>query len=179
MPPPALIDVHDAQAKIEDMLASMIDSDGFNRASFAGGHARIVHSSRAADGRTSQVTVRLQVQEHHTNGLGTLHGGCAATLVDSVTSLPVLFHTSGELGAPWSFLGVTTSLNCTYLTGSPVHSWIDVVAKVESIGRTLAVIACEIWDVPDGKHGTSHGAKRLTATHTKFDNSGAMKKSKL
>lgn len=179
MPRPVLVSVPEARENIDRMLDDFATSGNFGTSALGNAHARVVHADRSQDGRTSTVTVRMQVQEHHGNGVGTLHGGCAATLVDNVTSLPMYFHWSGQIGDPWNFLGITTSLNLTYLSGSPLGSWIDIVAKVENVGRTLAVIGCEILDVPDGEHGTTHGVKRVQGVHTKFDNSGIVKKAKL
>lgn len=179
MPKPTFVSVPEAREKIDGMLDNFATSGSFGTSAMGNAHARVVHASRSEDGRTSTVTVRMQIQEQHGNNVGTLHGGCAATLVDNITSLPLYFHSSGEVGEPWCFLGVTTSLNLTYLSGSPVGSWIDIVARVESVGRSLAVIEGEIFDVPDGEHGTTHGAKRVHGVHTKFDNSGMLRKSKL
>lgn len=174
MPRPTLAPLPVARARIEDMLQGM-QQQGFNHAALAGAHACVLTATRSDDGRTATVTVRLQVTEAHANPLGMLHGGAAATLVDVLTSLPVVLVSSGEAGEPWSLLGVSTSINTTYLSASPVGSWLDFVARIESVGRSILVLSCDVFDVPDGQHGSEHGAKRLTAMHTKFDNSGAQK----
>lgn len=43
----------------------------------------------AGDGKCD---VEMKVEEEHTNILGTLHGGCTATLVDVISSYALLTH---------------------------------------------------------------------------------------
>jgi acyl-coenzyme A thioesterase 13 len=98
-------------------------------------------------------------------------GGCAATILDNLSSLGIYFHTSGVFGDPWSMLGVSQAINIQYLAPVPMGSWIDVETKVLSIGKNVTLISCEIWR----KDGQGKDAKRTvlssTGMHTKIDNS--------
>ena len=67
-------------------------------------------------------------------------------------------------------LGVTSGLTLTYMAPSPVGTWIEIVAQLEQIGKTVAVITCDVYGA-DGADGPRLDKKRVTASHTKIDNS--------
>lgn len=97
-------------------------------------------------------------------------GGCEAAMLTNLNSLSMYLHTSGTLGESWSTMGTTQSLNVQYLAAVPLGSWIDVETRVLSVGKNVALLACDIWE----KDGPGKDAKRTilacTAAHTKIDN---------
>ncbi|KDN52778.1 Thioesterase/thiol ester dehydrase-isomerase [Tilletiaria anomala UBC 951] len=132
---------------------------------------KLVHAERSNNNKQSQIVVEMQIKEKHCNQLGNLHGGCAASLLDNITSIGLYFHTSGVFGDPWSLLGVSQSINIQYLAPAPLGSWIDIETQVVAVGKTVSLMTCEIWT----KDGPGKDAKRLVktsiGTHTKIDNS--------
>ena len=70
------------------------------------------------------------------NKLGTLHGGCAATLVDVLTSTILL-----ALAQPGS---VSRSLGLKYVRAAPMGSEVLIVSELVHVGRKLALVRCEI-----------------------------------
>ena len=68
------------------------------------------------------------------NKLSNLHGGAAATIFDLVTSLALV--PVAKVGW-WRYLGVSRSLNVTYLRPAPCGTEMLVEATVLAIGRRL------------------------------------------
>lgn len=127
-------------------------------------HLRI--QSHSAAGPHPRVTFRLTVQAEHLNGLGNLHGGCAATLFDVCTSLVV--HLVARPGF-WSALGVTRTLNVVCLRPAPRGQVVDLECAVVQIGRRLCALRAVMRavDGPDGPEG--EGAVLMTCEHGKVN----------
>jgi len=83
------------------------------------------------------------------NNLGTLHGGATATLFDLTTSIAV-----GAVAAPgrFQYLGVTRTLNVTYLAGIREGMRCVVGCEVVGLGARLAVVRGWVREV-DGDEG--------------------------
>ncbi|KAK7755726.1 hypothetical protein SLS62_002338 [Diatrype stigma] len=90
--------------------------------------------SHSASPPQPQITFRFAVQPAHCNGLGNLHGGCAATVFDLCTSLPL-----GLVARPgyWQWLGVSRTLSVTYLRPVPAGSVVRVECELLQVGRRL------------------------------------------
>lgn len=111
---------------------------------------RQLHSIDAAPGR---VTAELPVTPAVANRYGTLHGGCIATLVDTVgTAALVTVSPKG---------GVSLSINVNYLSKAPLGGSVLVEARLVKSGRTIATIDVQIKD-------KATGALVAQGTHVKF-----------
>lgn len=87
------------------------------------------------------------VQRNNCNRLGNAHGGQIASLFDFVTSMPLaLINKPGF----WFYLGVSRTLNVTYLKPIPNGEEILVEAELVSIGRTLCSIRGTMRRESDG-----------------------------
>jgi acyl-coenzyme A thioesterase 13 len=75
------------------------------------------------------------------NRMGNLHGGCAATIVDNL-STTILIGVSRP-GA-FQYGGVSRNLNVTYLRPVPLDAEIRVICEVVQVGRRLALLKAEI-----------------------------------
>lgn len=95
-----------------------------------------VRFESASLGPPTQVTFRMTVAPELCNRLGTLHGGCAATLVDVLTSTVLL-----ALDQPGS---VSRSLALKYVRAAPMGSDVLIVNELVHVGRKLALVKCEI-----------------------------------
>jgi uncharacterized protein (TIGR00369 family) len=93
------------------------------------------------------VTFRFTSQPVHSNGTGNVHGGCISTLFDFCTS--AVFGMVNRPGH-WFFLGVSRSLNVTYLRPMPIGEEVLVESELLSAGRNLAHIKGRIRRVSDG-----------------------------
>ena len=102
-------------------------------------HALAGLSLVSADARAGVVVCRLPLHDAKLNRYRTLHGGCAATLVDVVGTAAIMLR-SGEGG-------VSLSLSADYLAPAPGGTGggaaptphVDVKATVLKVGRTVAV----------------------------------------
>ncbi|KAK0552449.1 hypothetical protein OC845_001715 [Tilletia horrida] len=113
--------------------------------------------------------VEMQATDKMANGLGNVHGGCVATIVDCITSACIYNHTTNQIPDPWSMLGVSQSLSIVYLSPLPIEGWMDILITVASVGKSISVTQAEIW-VKDGPGG-KRIRKAALGTHTKVDNS--------
>lgn len=87
------------------------------------------------------------IQANNCNRLGNAHGGHIASLFDFVTSLPLaLINKPGF----WFYLGVSRTLNVTYLKPIPLGEKILVEAEILSVGRTLCSIRGSMRRESDG-----------------------------
>lgn len=89
----------------------------------------------------------LTIAPKHCNYLGNLHGGCAATLFDTLSSMILL-----GVSKPGFFQlgGVSRHLDVTYLRPVPVGTRVKLVSKVVNIGKRLALMRSEIVRVDTG-----------------------------
>ena len=85
------------------------------------------------------LTMEIEVRDELKNALGTLHGGVTATLVDVATGMALVGHYGGQRRM------TTVNLNVNYLR--PVtDGLVRARARFIKLGRTLAVIGCEVKD---------------------------------
>ncbi|KAI1506652.1 HotDog domain-containing protein [Biscogniauxia marginata] len=84
-----------------------------------------------------RVTFRFTPQPGHSNGVTGVHGGCTASLFDHCTSMVLpLISRPGF----WKFLGISRTLNVTYVRPMPVGEPVDVECEVVHAGRRLAAL---------------------------------------
>ncbi|KAI1389144.1 HotDog domain-containing protein [Hypoxylon trugodes] len=100
---------------------------------------------------TPSVTFLLTVLPIHANGLNNMHGGCTSTIFDSCTSLAL--HLIAKPGF-WEHMGVSRSLNVTYLRPIPVGTTITIKCEVLAAGRNQSALRGEMRAVgEDGREG--------------------------
>lgn len=87
------------------------------------------------------------IQQSDCNRLGNAHGGQVASLFDFVTSMPMtLINKPGF----WFWLGVSRTLNVTYLKPIPMGEEILVEAEILSIGKRLTTVRGTMRRASDG-----------------------------
>ncbi|KAL1899970.1 hypothetical protein Cpir12675_001194 [Ceratocystis pirilliformis] len=88
------------------------------------------------DGQLPTASYKYTVQNSHCNPM-TLHGGCIASLFDMLTGITLL-----PIQRPgfWEFLGVSRSLNVTYLRPAFAGQVLTIDCEVVSVGQRLAHI---------------------------------------
>ncbi|PHH75794.1 hypothetical protein CDD82_4282 [Ophiocordyceps australis] len=77
------------------------------------------------------------VQPDHCNRMGNLHGGAAASLFDFCTTLPLALVSRPGF---WQLMGVTRSLNVTYLRPAPCGEEFLIECRIVQIGRRLTTL---------------------------------------
>ena len=97
--------------------------------------------TEVGDGRA---TVTLVPEEYHYNPIGTVHGGVAATLLDTATGIAI--HSKLAKGQGYT----TLSLNVNYLRPMTAQTGlVTAVGTVTSLGRRVAVAEAELKDQSD------------------------------
>lgn len=97
----------------------------------------------------------LRIASHNLNRLGTLHGGCIATLTDTLGSLAIASHGLYSTG-------VSTDINTTYVkTAGREGDTVNVEGRVISMGKTLAFTRMEV-------RSEKEGVLLAYGSHTKF-----------
>lgn len=113
------------------------------------------------------ITISYTVQSDHCNRLHNLHGGCAATLFDFITTLPLsLINKPGF----WQYLGVSRTLNTTYFRPVPAGVEVTIEAEIVQVGRKLATIRGTMRRRSDGAIMAvcEHGKANVDAEYTKL-----------
>jgi acyl-coenzyme A thioesterase 13 len=77
------------------------------------------------------------VMPQHCNRLHNLHGGCCATLFDFCTTMPLALV--NRLGY-WFYLGVSRTLNTTYLRPVACGEEVLIECEIVQIGRRLCTL---------------------------------------
>lgn len=85
----------------------------------------------------------MKVEEGHLNGVGTLHGGMTATLIDSLTTLTILTK-------PPHRPGVSVDMSISYLRPARIGDEIVINTEVTKLGHSLAFTSAELVH-QDGK----------------------------
>lgn len=114
----------------------------------------------------------FRIAPYNLNRLGTLHGGCIATLTDTVGSLAIASHGLYSTG-------VSTDLNTTYVkSAGGAGDHVTVKGEVISMGKTLAFTRMELrHPVTDallayGSHTKFIGRALTHAENVRFDGQG-------
>lgn len=115
-----------------------------------------LHSWSTADPQHPKVVFSFTVREDNCNRAGNLHGGCTSTLFDFATSMPLVFVNKPGF---WLQLGVSRTLNVSYLKPIPCGSKILIECELLSIGKTMCMIRGVMRRESDGLILTSceHG----------------------
>ncbi|RMJ22575.1 thioesterase [Aspergillus sp. HF37] len=96
---------------------------------------------------STQASYLLTVSPNLCNYMGNLHGGCAATLID-VLSTTILLGVSRP--GRFALGGVSRNLKVTYLRPVPEGSEIRLVCILVHAGKRLALLRAEIQRVDNG-----------------------------
>lgn len=95
------------------------------------------------DGR-QEITLRFPLEPWQVNGLGTLHGGMANTMMDLAMSMAV-YCFSRQTIPP------TVSMTTNYLRPIPMEDHVLIRARVTSLGKRNATAYCEAVIPASGK----------------------------
>lgn len=94
-------------------------------------------------------TFLFTVQQEHSNRHGTLHGGCAATLFDYLTTLPL--NVVARPGGYWQRLGVSRNISVTYLRPVTVGDEVLIETEIVQVSKRMAVLRGTMRRKSDGK----------------------------
>ncbi|KAJ2963061.1 hypothetical protein NQZ79_g1888 [Umbelopsis isabellina] len=103
--------------------------------------ASISQNLTIIEARPNFLVFEFEVAENHTNGIGNLHGGCVATLIDLCSSLAILniqLHFVSSEHVPWRTPGISTELAVSYIAGAPEGTKLRIENELLRSGKTLA-----------------------------------------
>ncbi|KAK4038243.1 HotDog domain-containing protein [Parachaetomium inaequale] len=105
-----------------------------------------VHSV-APDAPNPSATFSFTVQPQHCNFFHILHGGCTASLFDFCTSTVL-----GMVARPgyWAYLGVSRTLNTTYMRPATVGTEVLVECEIVQIGQRMCSLRGTLRRASDG-----------------------------
>ena len=99
------------------------------------------------------VSFTITPQEFHYNPLGTVHGGMAATMLDSCNSI------SANCQVDKGFLTMTTDIRINYLRPMTTKTGeVTATAKIEKVGRKVIFVNGSLID----KNGTLYASASST-----------------
>ncbi|KAL4931296.1 PaaI family thioesterase [Aspergillus undulatus] len=112
---------------------------------------------------TPSISFTFTIAPKHCNYLGNLHGGCAATLFDALSSMILL-----AVSKPGFFQlgGVSRHLNVTYLRPVREGEKVRLRASIVNVGKRLALLRGEIVKVIPGG-GEGEGEVCMVCDHEK------------
>ncbi|CAI7615814.1 unnamed protein product [Penicillium glandicola] len=104
-------------------------------------HACNLRFESATRGPPATVSFLLTITPALSNYMGNLHGGCAATLIDVLSTTILL-----GISKPGNFAlgGVSRNLKLTYLRPVPTGTEVRLVCEVVHVGKRLALLRAEI-----------------------------------
>ncbi|KAL6896528.1 Thioesterase/thiol ester dehydrase-isomerase [Trichoderma evansii] len=94
------------------------------------------------------ITFSFIVQDEHTNGLGNLHGGAAATLLDFCTSVVLALVSKPGF---WQMMGVSRTLNTTYMRPIPAGMEVLMHCEILQVGKRLCALRGTVRRKSDGE----------------------------
>ncbi|PFH59518.1 hypothetical protein XA68_12221 [Ophiocordyceps unilateralis] len=98
--------------------------------------------------RPPSATFVYTVQADHCNRMRSLHGGAAATLFDYCTTLVLVLVSRPGF---WSYLGVSRSLNVTYLRPATCGQELLIECQLLQVGKRLATLRGTMRRRSDGE----------------------------
>ena len=146
-----------AAAKLMKLLISHNAASGTPINAGATSFNSVLQKVKFVDGDIGRCVASLKIEQEHCNQLGTLHGGCTATLVDCISTYALVTDSEESL----RFLGVSVNMNIDYMKAGRLDSEIIIDAQLKKRGKKLAFLDVEIRD----KESNDLLAK---GSHTKF-----------
>ncbi|CAE6523356.1 unnamed protein product [Rhizoctonia solani] len=114
-----------------------------------------------------QIRAEIKTAGDMLNLLGTLHGGCAAYLIDICTSIAIAVAPQGVNNPSewWGKTGVSQALNVLYHAPARSGTTLKIISETIVLGGRAGTVRCEIWDMPNNTLVAS-------GTHTKMPLAG-------
>ncbi|RAH81963.1 thioesterase family protein [Aspergillus japonicus CBS 114.51] len=107
-------------------------------------HLRIESVAERPD---ASVTYRFVVAQSMCGPQLHLHGGCAATLVDNLTTVLII---AAATPGRFSDSGVSRNMRMTFLHPLPLGAEVRAVCRMVNLGRRMALTRADFYDIGSG-----------------------------
>lgn len=107
-------------------------------------NGRLKAELEACDEEAREIVLRFPLKPWQVNGLGTLHGGMASTMMDLAMSMAV-YCFSRQTIPP------TVSMTTNYLRPIPMGEYVRIKTRLTSLGKRNATAYCEAIIPDSGK----------------------------
>lgn len=107
-----------------------------------------MHIESVNIGPPPRVSFRFTITPEMCNNNGDLHGGCATTCIDALTS--VLIATISQPGF-YSLFGVSRNLSATFFRPVPRGTDVRLVCNVVNAGKRMAALRAKLHRVDTGE----------------------------
>ena len=116
----------------------------------------LMDTSKVEVDEKGQVTFTVTPQEFHYNPLGTVHGGLAATMLDSCNSI------SANCQLDRGFLTMTTDIRVNYLRPMTVDTGeVTASAVIEKLGRRVIFVTGTLRDKNQKVYATANSTELI------------------
>jgi len=114
--------------------------------------------------RVTEAIHEVMVTEDFLNGIGFMHGGCTAYLIDACSSIALTALDPPDDG---TLPSVSLNLDVTYHAAASLGSNLRLISTVISFSTRVQTVRCEVWDI-------SKPVPKLVASanHIKMQRSG-------
>jgi len=99
-------------------------------------NGRLKADLESSDDEKQEIVLKFPLEQWQVNGLGTLHGGMANTMMDLAMSMAVYCFSRQSIPP-------TISMTTNYLRPIPMDQYVFIRAKVTSLGKRNATAYCE------------------------------------
>ncbi|TFK46945.1 hypothetical protein OE88DRAFT_1666748 [Heliocybe sulcata] len=96
--------------------------------------------------RECRVVVELAVEDDMLNGVGTMHGGCSAFLIDNCSTMPLAAYSLATNGPGSLAAGVSQALNIVYHAPALLGDRLRIVSTTIAVGARVMSARCEVWN---------------------------------
>ncbi|KAK1594340.1 thioesterase superfamily protein [Colletotrichum navitas] len=153
-----VFDAKTGEERIKAWLA--LDKDDTDNFSWMGALSPSISLLSASLTPAPSATFAFTVRPEHCNRSGNLHGGAAATLFDSLTTMALALV--NDRPGYWQFLGVSRTLSCSYLRPAPAGEECLVECEIVQVGRLMCHLRGTLRRKRDG-------SVLATCEHHKFN----------
>lgn len=113
----------------------------------------IIDSHDLIENPTNQLLMKMSITNELGNLKGSLHGGAAATIVDTATTIAIAACDNKNR------VNVSSDLSMTYMGAAFLNTDIYILSQVNRIGKRLAFTECSLFN--------EEGDLLMTGRHTK------------
>lgn len=129
----------------------------------------------------TSMTAELKLARQHLNKNGTLHGGCATTIIDELTFVNLAFYRGIETVAATSSHSGAASVKIDVNFMSPAREGdvIEINSRLVKVGKRLVFVSAEILNKSKNNQIVASGQQVISIDPKSLANTDEISKAKL